>query len=607
MHLSPLARRDTVAAALVLALGAAVLLLAVEQHALWDPVELDAAQGARPRLVQAAIGCAILLLVARGASLVGGRRAAVLAACVVVAMPAIGLRGRLVAASLAPALAASLTVVGAIGARLPGRGRGRALDLALMSAGAVGLGWLDAPIGPPTAALVALVAPPPNGRTAHAACVSILAAGLALAVAHAGAGGLAGNPPDAPWAQALEPAVYGALPWAAVVPLAALAALGRARRHRACAAIVTWLALDPWLGDGRSGFVPAAILVGVALTRPTPALRRGGLLAVAGAAVIALDVWRSFDGIVEAAAAPIALPDGPGAWRGMGALGLLFAALAWAAVRGRGVGIGAARLSALAGLAIAHGLTPALSAQLGHGDLLAALPGGAPLAVIGVSEGRAARWRPDGPTPSRLASPAALAAFLDAPEPRYAVAPRAERCAIRAAAAGRALHVPGADARLLLLSNRPGPSDRDPLRGVIFAGPPAPRPLARLAQVDVLHFEAPRSVRRGAEVAAALHLRVRAPIGRDLRVFVHVDGPGARVQADHDPVNGVCPTSRWLPGDRVIDRFRFDAGGLAHPPGRYAIWVGLFHGSPGRWQNMPVLDGPRDAHDRVHVGDLELR
>ena len=106
---------------------------------------------------------------------------------------------------------------------------------------------------------------------------------------------------------------------------------------------------------------------------------------------------------------------------------------------------------------------------------------------------------------------------------------------------------------------------------------------------------------------AALHLHVREPMRRAMRVLVHVEGPGARFQGDHDPIDGACPTTLWRAGDYIADRFSFSAGSLIGAPGRYRVFVGLYWGAPGRWTNLPVREGPRDAHDRVPVGELVLR
>lgn len=609
-------RRDAVCAMLALGLASAVLLVGVDHHGFWDPEEVDRlARGARGaiawlgavgltrRQAHAIAGCATVLLAARGASLLGGRSAALPAACVMLATPGLVLSGRLVI--LRPPLGALALVVGAIGAARSLRREARWIDLALMLGGAALLA-----VGPPeraaapvaSALALLLVRRPGAWRTALTALGAL---GIAGATAAAGARAAEDTAPG--WASALEPAVYGALPWLGLAPWALLALAGRAPRHAGCAALITWAAVGPWIGDAASWWAPVSIACGVLLARGRA--HRGRLLiGLAIAAVLALDVHRSAAGLAGVASEPEGLAPGWG-WIGLAGPPLVaLAALAarWPAARGL-----AAAASVATGLVLAHAWVPALSAELGHSELFAALPArGARLGVLGMRPESVAFWTEG--TPRTLRSPREVSPFLGSSDQSYAVAPRDALCGLRqsARAAGRPLHVVGRDERLVLLANRRGPRDVDPLAGAIRAEPPARvgrRIDARLRHLDLLGMELPRAVRRGSTVEAALHFRVREPVPRDLRVFVHVDGPGPRIQGDHDPVGGDCPTSRWLAGDHVRDAFTFRAGSLAQAPGRYTVHVGLYHGAPGRWVNLPVLEGPRDRHDRVYVGELEIR
>jgi len=60
----------------------------------------------------------------------------------------------------------------------------------------------------------------------------------------------------------------------------------------------------------------------------------------------------------------------------------------------------------------------------------------------------------------------------------------------------------------------------------------------------------------------------------DYTVFVHVlDASGKVVaQSDSQPRGGDFPTSVWLPGDAITDRYS-----LALPPGRYTVEVGMYY------------------------------
>ena len=90
------------------------------------------------------------------------------------------------------------------------------------------------------------------------------------------------------------------------------------------------------------------------------------------------------------------------------------------------------------------------------------------------------------------------------------------------------------------------------------------------------------------------------PTPLSYKVFVHVlDETGAIVtQADSLPVNGLAPTTFWVPGDLLRDRYD-----LLLPPGaaagRYQVRVGLYTEATGR---LPVVD-PLAEGDAVLVGE----
>lgn len=109
------------------------------------------------------------------------------------------------------------------------------------------------------------------------------------------------------------------------------------------------------------------------------------------------------------------------------------------------------------------------------------------------------------------------------------------------------------------------------------------------------------ALRPGVTVELGHHLRVLRPLAEE-RVFVHLDGPCARINADHAPAGGRYPTSLWLPGDHVRDGYTVTVPWYC-PRGRYAVWVGFFHGDA----RLPVTSGPRDGADRVLATTLDLR
>ncbi len=88
----------------------------------------------------------------------------------------------------------------------------------------------------------------------------------------------------------------------------------------------------------------------------------------------------------------------------------------------------------------------------------------------------------------------------------------------------------------------------------------------------------------------ALFWQTDAPIAARYKVFVHVLGPDGRLltQVDREPGGGLVPTTIWLPGQTVVDRY-----GITIPvnavPGRYRIAVGLY-GFDGVRLNTPTGD-----------------
>lgn len=196
----------------------------------------------------------------------------------------------------------------------------------------------------------------------------------------------------------------------------------------------------------------------------------------------------------------------------------------------------------------------------------------------------------------------------------FALVPRSSVCAILQGTRERGgdVHTVGGNERFALLAShqRSGDPEVDGLEDEILRAPPAPQIAlaARLADgIEIVGVDLPRSVRRGSDFTMTLYYRVTGRARRTWKIFVHFDGPRPRFQGDHDPLAEQCPTSRWRPGDYIVDRFTVTAGTLMQPSGRYRVWAGFFVGGNGTWTNMKVLSGEADEADRVAVGVLEVR
>jgi hypothetical protein len=93
----------------------------------------------------------------------------------------------------------------------------------------------------------------------------------------------------------------------------------------------------------------------------------------------------------------------------------------------------------------------------------------------------------------------------------------------------------------------------------------------------------------------------------DYKVFVHLakpDDSATVAQADSFPVLGYGPTTRWEPGEIIVDDHQIHLGENV-PPGDYLLLVGMYH--PDTVQNLPVrgtaevLPGDRVVLAKVQV------
>jgi arylsulfatase A-like enzyme len=102
-----------------------------------------------------------------------------------------------------------------------------------------------------------------------------------------------------------------------------------------------------------------------------------------------------------------------------------------------------------------------------------------------------------------------------------------------------------------------------------------------------------------AEVALILHGVGRVPEG--WRLFTHFVGPGGRrINADHDPVDGLVPLGRVQNGVWLRDRVRVTLP-PGWPPGPISVEVGLWR----RGERAPAL-GPHSAGDAVRAATLTV-
>jgi hypothetical protein len=111
---------------------------------------------------------------------------------------------------------------------------------------------------------------------------------------------------------------------------------------------------------------------------------------------------------------------------------------------------------------------------------------------------------------------------------------------------------------------------------------------------------------RGGSVTVHLEWQALRALDADYTVFVHLLGPDGLVhgQLDRWPVSGTRATSRWIPGERIVDPYTVPVPADA-PPGAYKVEIGLYLLATG--ERLPVVNSvgvPVD--DRLLLTGLQL-
>lgn len=159
--------------------------------------------------------------------------------------------------------------------------------------------------------------------------------------------------------------------------------------------------------------------------------------------------------------------------------------------------------------------------------------------------------------------------------------------------------------RLVLYALAPGQQLSEAGLGTVFGDPAGTAPVTeengwfRLNGYALTAETAP-----GGNILLTLLWESLRPVDANYQVFVHLlDAQGNKVaQRDGQPVQWLRPTSSWLPGEVIADRY-----GLllpeTFPTGRYALAVGFY--DPVTGQRLPVSAGP--ANYAIELGPLDVR
>jgi protocatechuate 3,4-dioxygenase beta subunit len=131
-----------------------------------------------------------------------------------------------------------------------------------------------------------------------------------------------------------------------------------------------------------------------------------------------------------------------------------------------------------------------------------------------------------------------------------------------------------------------------------------PSPVVWDQKIELVGWSLPTTIKRGESVEVVVVYRTLKSLERDWTIFAHFDSPEIRVNGDHDPGIGWCPTKDWKAGEAVVDRttVRFDK------PDRYALTIGFFTGWAPSWDNLPISVAPAEMNDAkqqgVHLTDV---
>lgn len=178
--------------------------------------------------------------------------------------------------------------------------------------------------------------------------------------------------------------------------------------------------------------------------------------------------------------------------------------------------------------------------------------------------------------------------------------------------AGRHLFIADArSARMVLATNHPveGRRNQNYLADAILDTPPRPQHPVNVNFDDRIELlgidlDLPHEgyVGPGERFGITWYFRVLAPVPGSYKPFVHIDGPGQRINGDHDPVDGRYPVRLWEPGDIVVDRQQLSVP-ANYQRGNLTIYMGFFSGE----QRLEVVRGPKDDANRARVGVLPIR
>lgn len=138
--------------------------------------------------------------------------------------------------------------------------------------------------------------------------------------------------------------------------------------------------------------------------------------------------------------------------------------------------------------------------------------------------------------------------------------------------------------------------------GASNSSPAIPPPMSLSANLDnrvmLVGYTTDRAqYRAGETIYVTLYWFTLNEMDKDYQVFVHLADSGDASLAQHDgpPDQGLTPTTRWLPGEIVVDRHALALGSAA--PGDYRLIAGMY---------LPVKNGFEMLGDQAELGRVKV-
>ncbi len=477
----------------------------------------------------------------------------------------------------------------------------------------------------------------------------VAAAGFAAAILFAEGdiqwitGGLPTKPTPQSFEFPLEQLAYGWFPWSAIVPLSMLALVSGDRNdpHRplrllvVCGVIVACLVgtVATRLCGVRPLLFALPMAVGAVLgildlIESDKPLRFGALVAVVLFAIMLRDFGQTPKKLLLGYAfidLPLAETFKP--WLATTAFalpaGLVFFALGlkkfdrmcppnWR----RTFPIAALTVpAAIFGFYIAHSLIPGLSVDLSSKHAFEAFErykrGDEKLGIYKAGAAMSAQAEP-------LRSVADIVDWLERKERVFALFPPADLAEIdRQMRLKTGRHVFVLDAkskRFMLATSKPRDEevDQNPIAPFVASRPFQP-PLAHPVDINfddkmtllgwaLIPDSKKAHLSPGGGFSIETHWRCEGRLNRNYKMFLHIDGPGGRIHADHRLLQDVYPTSKWVKGDYLRDIYSRKVP-FYQKSGIYTVKLGVYLGT----KRLAVKSGAPHTENAIKIATIEVK